>query len=447
MARAKDSVSLKSRGKKPLASLNTIVLEQLRQAPKMFIRHRLEELIAKKAPDAPKAAVKAFAAHLLDAREDAFTWDNGSHDTRHFTIELTAEELEPLVDQTKEFVEQELPDIVPGLVRTTAASILKSLKADWPAQRAHEEAQMDQFCAHLHARWGEAFDTLRMMYTIATEIGNEVVKMRRRSHAKKDAVLHDTMVRLHARACQVTKEIITLMERGLADGAMARWRTLHEITIVAALLVEHGEDIAVRYRAHEAVEAKRAMDRYALYHAQLGYGPPSAREIEAIDKAYEASLARFGDRFGSEYGWAAFHLDMKKPRLVDLEAALWRAEMQSYYRMASYNVHAGSRGLTFRLGILEGESAPIAIAGASNAGFVDPARNTASDLTLITSLLSSGTDRFDRMVEWQLLINLRNELPKKLDKAQRELDRAHRAQLKMERQAALNRKSTHRTKG
>ncbi|MBE1528965.1 hypothetical protein GGC65_003421 [Sphingopyxis sp. OAS728] len=444
MARAKDTLSLKSRGKKPLASLNTLVLEQLRQAPKTLIRLGLEDLIARKAPDAPKAALKDFAAHLMEKPGEAFSWDDGSDDGRDFTIELTAQELDLLLAQAKEFVEEDLPEIIPDLVRTTAASLLKSLKADWPAQRAHEEAQMDQFCENLRARWGHAFDTLRMMYTISTEIGNEVVKSRRRSHAKKAPVLHDTMVRLHARACQVTLEIITLMERGFADGAMARWRTLHEITIVAALLVEHGEDLAVRYRAHEAVESKRAMDRFALYHEQLGYGPPSAEEIEAIDRDYEAVLARFGDRFGSEYGWAAFHLDMKKPRLVDLEAALGRAAMQSYYRMASYNVHAGTRGLTFRLGILEGENAPIAIAGASNAGFVDPARNTASDLTFITSLLSSGTDRFDRMVEWQILINLRDELPKKLDKAQRELDRACRAQLKMERQAAAKRKAKRR---
>ncbi|WP_217430933.1 DUF5677 domain-containing protein [Sphingomonas bacterium] len=58
-------------------------------------------------------------------------------------------------------------------------------------------------------------------------------------------MLNDTMLHLHARACQVVFEIITLMENGLADGAMARWRTLHEITVVATILAEHGEELAV----------------------------------------------------------------------------------------------------------------------------------------------------------------------------------------------------------
>ena len=107
--------------------------------------------------------------------------------------------------------------------------------------------------------------------------------------------------------------------------------------------------------------------------------------------------------------------------------------MQSYYRMASYNVHAGARGIDFRLGLLDGSGTPTAPGGASNAGFVDPARNTAYDLVFVTTLLSSGTTRFDRMLEWQILARLRNEFLRQLDKAQRALDRAHSAQLRRER--------------
>ena len=53
-------------------------------------------------------------------------------------------------------------------------------------------------------------------------------------------------------------EIICLLENGFADGAMARWRTLHEIAIVAIVLSKHGEDIAQGYLDHQAVESKRA---------------------------------------------------------------------------------------------------------------------------------------------------------------------------------------------
>ena len=50
------------------------------------------------------------------------------------------------------------------------------------------------------------------------------------------------LIRL-VRACQVTDEIICLLENGFADGAMARWRTLHEIAVVAVVISQHGENL------------------------------------------------------------------------------------------------------------------------------------------------------------------------------------------------------------
>src|SRR5437870_8332031 len=78
-------------------------------------------------------------------------------------------------------------------------------------------------------------------------------------------------LRQHVRACQVTDEIITLLENGFADGAMARWRTLHEIAVVTSLISQHGIELAERYVAYQAVEAKRALDMYARCHTDLGY--------------------------------------------------------------------------------------------------------------------------------------------------------------------------------
>jgi hypothetical protein len=438
VSRKKEGLSLRSRGKKPLTSLNGIFMEQLQNAPKEFLIRRLTALISKKAPNAPTDFAAAFARHLATTPAEPFTWSDGSDEEVDIEVLLTVEDLMPVFEEAAKFTQEEIPQIVRETLTSTAKVILKSLKADWPAQRAHDQARMAQFSANLHARWGDAFETLRMMYTIAVEVGGSIAKGRGR--AKRKAVLNDTIMHLHARACQIVLEIITLMENGLADGAMARWRTLHEITVVATLLVEHGEELAIRYRSHEAVEAKRAMDRYVLHHEQLGYAPLTKKEIEQTEKGYKDSLVRFGENFGSEYGWAAHHLKIKKPRLVDLEAAVGQAAMQSYYRMASYNVHAGATGIGFRLGLLDGEGTPIALAGASNAGFVDPAQNAAYDLVHMTSLLADGTTRFDRMIEWEILVLLRDEILRKLGKAQRDLERSHRAQVKWERAARRNKR-------
>lgn len=440
MAGTTKGLSLKARGKKPMSSLHSLLMEQISAAPRLYLVKRIEQLIEEKAPTAPKAFVTAFANHIATTPSKAFDWTEGQEGDGDIELTLSAEEIIPLIEDAQKFVENELPEILPKIVKSSAKVIVKSLKSDWSEQRTHDEARMAQFRENLLLRWQDAFDTLRMIYTISVEIGGDLVKSRRRSKGKKHRVLNDTLVRLHARACQVTFEIVTLMENGLADGAMARWRTLHEIVVVAELLAEHGEELAIRYRAHELVEAKRAMDRFVQYHQQLGYAPPSKRDVAETDREYQAVLKLYGHGFGSEYGWAAEHLKIKKPRMVDLEAACGQAAMQSYYRMASYNVHASSKGIAFRLGLLGEGDSPVMLAGASNAGFVEPARNAASDLVHITSLLAHGTARFDRMVEWQILIQLRDELIPKLDRAHRDLEKSHRAQLKFEAEQRKQRK-------
>ena len=73
----------------------------------------------------------------------------------------------------------------------------------------------------------------------------------------------DLLIKLHARACQITEEVICLLGGGFADGAMARWRSIHEISAVS-LIEEHGEGLAERYRLHEVVELRRRAAIQAL---------------------------------------------------------------------------------------------------------------------------------------------------------------------------------------
>lgn len=238
MRRANEGRSLKARGKRPLGSLHTVFMRELRKAPQAFIRHCLEERIVERAPDAPREFATEFAAFLLEGRTGEFVWNDGSDEMSEIDLEITEDDLNEVLCNAKALMAEKLPQVIPEIVQKSAAGIVRTLKADWPAQRAFEEARRQEFRENLRDRWGSAFDTLRMMYTIASEIGGENAKRNRRSRSKKKRVLCDTLVRLHARACQVLLEIIVLMEDGLADGAMARWRTLHELTIVATLLAK-----------------------------------------------------------------------------------------------------------------------------------------------------------------------------------------------------------------
>jgi hypothetical protein len=146
--------------------------------------------------------------------------------------------------------------------------------------------------------------------------------------------------------------------------------------------------------------------------------------MRKIEREYELALEIFGYNFGQQYGWAIKDLGLKTPRFDDLEAAAGEIAKRPFYNMASHNVHATTKGLSLRLGVLKGGSF-IALAGASNAGFVKPAQNTAVELVRTTILLFGPNWRFDHIVEMRILIALRDRLPKPLSRADRELDRDH----------------------
>ncbi|WP_150127023.1 DUF5677 domain-containing protein [Sphingomonas panacis] len=407
--------------------IHKIIVTQLKAIPKQLFKTKITALIDQKVPNAPHGLALAFADHIIARVEKPFEFN--SADERDITIEFTPAEIQNIEREIHSFVKTEVPSIITKIIDDSAQIILKSLKGDWRAQRDWQLATGGGFRERLEERWGAAFDILRMMYTISHEIGAIVEQRRRRSRAKRNLVLQDTIRHLHVRACQVVAEILCLMENGFADGAMARWRTLHEITIVAAVIAHFGEDLAVRYRAHEAVEAKRAMDRYQASHSTLGLAPLSKKEIAEVESAYAQALVLYGDRFGSEYGWAGFHLGLKKPRFIDLEQAAGKIEMRAYYGMASYNVHASPKGIAFRLGLLRELGSPTGLAGASNIGFVDPAQLSAFDITFVTGLiLRSGN--IDDMIQLKILILLRDNIMSKLERANRRIMREHRSLLK-----------------
>jgi Family of unknown function (DUF5677) len=199
---------------------------------------------------------------------------------------------------------------------------------------------------------------------------------------------------------------------------------LHEIGVVVAVISKFGEDIAERYVAHQAVESRRAMKKYMDCCTDLGYKPVRAREIEKIEKRYATAIARYGDAFKSDYGWAAQHLNKGRPSFADLEAAASHAMMRAHYQMGSDNVHAGIKSMYGRLGLMMDYDGLLA--GRSNAGLTDPGQNAAHTLTQIAVLVCS-TPKLDDLVAGNIMQMLREEVPDSFWQADKRLRRKDKA--------------------
>lgn len=358
---------------------------------------------------------------LLEAPDDSLP--------SNITLEFTDEDLADL-DQTIERFNAQLPGLLAEFTDKESRSLFKTLKGKWPEEHALQQQEMSEFRERLEERWGEGLTLLRMLLTVAREIGGQ--RLAYDLKTGKDRRLRQVLSRLHARACQIMAEIIVLLENGFADGAMARWRTMHEISVVATVVAEGGDDLAELYVQHQKVEAKRALEDYEQCHADIGYRPMPKADVKRILKAFDEVIARYGSDFAKPYGWAAGHLRKLhglKPKqqatFGDLQDAARRGMMQSHFRMASHNVHAGPHGIYFKLGQM-GYS-EILLAGASNAGLVEPAQNAALTLTQVTALLFPAKPSIFDLIGLKTFARIREAIPAALARADAKLKRDHEA--------------------
>lgn len=403
-------MSLLLQPKQPMSMLNDILMAELDKLPHHFLAQLLTRKVEALGHTISEKDARAFAAHIFNNADKPFHWDDGNEgEDRVIPLEITDDEVAELTGAIEAFTENKLPDLLQKLSEDAAKQILGSLRKDWPNQKAYDGTIVADFNDRLEDDWGKAFDLLRMMLTISREIGPEFTAWAGTEDAPDTPVRHAALMKLHARGCQIADEIICLMENGFADGAFARWRTLHEVSVIATFLAHGDEELANRYFDHEAVESKRAMDLFKVHYDALGYDKPDDEEIARIEQAYEECLERYEDRFGAEFGWAAPHLGKKRMRFIDLEEAVGQIAARSYYKFDSYNVHASPRGINYRLGLIDQDE--VLLAGRSNIGFFEPAHNTAQALCQLNSAILRDRWDLDTITTYQILLDLWWEVP------------------------------------
>ena len=189
-------------------------------------------------------------------------------------------------------------------------------------------------------------------------------------------------MRQHATACRVFGEVEALLRSGYPDGALARWRSLHEIAVTSILIRKHGKDAAEDFIQFGLVEAVKGMETYQKTAEAMGREPYSVAELNAAKKI-RAQLISAKPYLEGRSGWARRHL--KGTAFVKhLQKAAGLEKWESDYKWASQNVHTTYRELRALLGMSEAVEDGL-LAGPSNSGFAEPAHFSAIALAQTTS--------------------------------------------------------------
>ena len=286
--------------------------------------------------------------------------------------------------------------LIPGVMEIVSKAILDAWKSEARRLLAAQRAGRSDFEKVIHESWGVAIDLLETLISVCLEAGSEFNRQFRPKAARKGDVVFDVLTRSHARACQVAFEILALLKAGFADGALARWRTLHEIAVTAMFVAEHGNRLAERFLAHTSITNYHEAIQYQKHCLALGYDPLTEEEWDTLRTKRARLLELYGVGFGSVYGWAAEVLGVAEPKFTDIEQNVSLEHLRPFYTLANINVHAGSKGLIFRLG-LPSEHDDVMVAGPSVYGLADPGQNTAISINQVTATLLLTKPNMDRL--------------------------------------------------
>lgn len=365
-----------------------------------------------------ESEIDALANQLADCPTEPLELEGRSLGRpAEFQVRLTEDDGLVLAERSDRIVKS-IPRLIPEVVDELVPSLLETLKEQWPdEQRVQNRASVD-FESNLRDEWSEPLWRLEMLIAIAREAGQEAYGDLSSEYLSSYPCMSEIMVRLQARSCQVASEILTLLRAGYSDGAMARWRTLHEIAVTACLIGETGEDTAERYKLHEAMEARRAARDYTDCCERLDYEPLSAGELHEAETRWSELTERYGRPFRESYGWAAEILQTRNPTFRDIERHASLGHLRAHFRMASHNVHANPKGVFFKLGLLDNDD--FLLTGPTRVGLADPGQVTAISLVQACSSLLNLRPSMDELVTMKLMLVLSNEVEESFANVQAE---------------------------
>lgn len=329
-------------------------------------------------------------------------------------------------------IEAESEKVITELIEQLRKDNLKSvLESEREKRLVHMEIDRQAFVRRLALTWKEPLELLDLHLSLALELGGAWTKKLRGGRRKKDAELFEVIPRLHARSLQIAGEVRALLREGFADGALSRWRTIHELAVVAFFIVQEGNEMASRYLDHLDVDSYKAALGYERAASLLGHKKVSPRELASLTKTVDALKTKYGKAFTEDYGWSASSLKGKSPNFANIEEAVRLERFRPYFRLASNTVHAGPKGAYFRLGT---DEVDVLLAGPSNVGLQEAARLTALSIAQITSCLLSMRPNLDSGVWTGVLLDLSNKVEEEAVRVMRRIEREER-QLRSDREA------------
>lgn len=322
------------------------------------------------------------------------------------------------VQVESKIAEVDFNSIIHSEVHDYAQTIVDSLKDECSSFNESRRVKLEFFEAEYMSLWIEPLDFFEAFIEISGEFSQDIFNQRSKDLEIEKSFTWDALIRLVSRGIQIASEVLALLRNGFADGAYARWRSLHEVTVVASFIHMNGDETAEKYLLHEVMEEFQVIKQRQDFASKFDLQQVDPSYIDAVTAQRDILIQRFGESYTDGYGWAAGIIPTKKgknqkPRFSHIEEFVRLDTKKLDYQLSSKsNVHAGSKGVFFKLGYPEQGKGSL-LSGPSNIGLSVPGILTVESLSKLISTISKfrrsseSFESIDRMVIIKILTDLK----------------------------------------
>ncbi|WP_414837937.1 DUF5677 domain-containing protein [Candidatus Nanosalina sp. VS9-1] len=333
-----------------------------------------EEALRPRLPLLPKNESFLLDISIMEERDEWF-YNALEESLEEAGRDLTQEEINELAEDTAEELSEDLKENI----------------LDLNEELEQHKSEMADFRDQLKDHWGTPLDLLQNFILCSRDIGNGINMDNRLEAAEEQDYKFEALVQIHARGVQVASEILALLEAGYADGSMARWRTLHELSCNANVIADNGQNTAQRYLEQSIILDFYLAEKYREYQDELDFEPIDSETWQDLKEQKEMISDKFEDIDGYRgTEWAKNALEEGHVSIKNLEESAGLEMYEPFRKLGNHTVHADSRGTMNKLGMInlpDAPERPSILAGPSNGGLDRPGQLTAIALQQINLAL------------------------------------------------------------
>ncbi|MET3494620.1 DUF5677 domain-containing protein [Variovorax boronicumulans] len=337
-------------------------------SPEKLLPLALAKVAKKRELNLSEVELQNLTAALLSAEGDVLRIDVDPSCGLGKTPEEIRETIEGLFDELKGALKELGDDLVEAAVGAipnalaNVAEIIGDRLSEQAADHAIDLRRVQSVRAEMVQRiWGDVIERLDFLGQLVLEWNQAAAGIGQGAYAKINTEF--ALGKLVARAYEITGEITVLARAGYADGALARWRSLHEVCVVAMFVSGRSDMCAQMYLSHHQVEELRLLE----HNRTSGVGRVDAhrdRRASHLRRQKAAMVNRFGAAFAKDYGWASVELGCGRTTFRDLENHVGLDTLRRGYEQANNTIHGGPLAALTRISLdfaaIDGNEIPLA---------------------------------------------------------------------------------------